>query len=157
MKVNNKIIQRAVAQSIVRDTPDLIKLVKKYKPVDDNISLLDLLFDVQYLLENDRKFAAEYTNFLLQKKRLINYNSATGLLAGVTNLIGSVVNSSTQKKEQQLEYSKLSSQNTQQLMQFMMQEEQAQLEKEKQKTNIIYIAIGSFVLLTGIVIFAKKM
>lgn len=158
-QINNKIIQRAIAQSIVNDAPLLIKMVQKYEPINKNVSSLDLLLIVQGLLSENKQFALEYTQFLIKKGWLSDYNksNASGIIAGLTTIVSSVIKSGETKKERQLEYSQISSENTQQLMQLMMQEEQANYQKQRQKNNLLYISIGSMVLLIGIIIFAKKM
>ena len=164
MEVNDKIIQRAIAQSLVHDAPDLIKLVKEYYPLEGEISKLDLLLIVQHLLESNNQFAVEYTEFLIKRGWLVDYNNAIGIgaavsgaIQGVSNVISSVVNAGSSKQQAQAAARMSYSESTQQLMQFMMQEEQAKIEKERQKNNIVYIAMGSMVLLVGILIFAKKM
>lgn len=145
-----------MAKSIVNDTGDLIKLVNRYIPVDKNITYVELLFIIQELLATNREFAKEYAEFLVKKGRILDYNNAIGIVAGVTGLVGSLINSGASKQVAQSEQQQAMAENTQQLMQLMMQEEAARLEEQRKKTNLIYISIGAMVLILGIVIFTKS-
>jgi hypothetical protein len=188
MPVNNKIIQRAMAKSIVHDTGDLIILVQKYRPITKNISYAGLLSEVQDLLATSNDFANDYVAFLLKKGRIIDYNNTEGkedsesdsgkedsesdsngggggffsnMLSGgtigsVSSLFTSIISSGSAKKDRQLEQQKLASQNTAQIMNFMMQEEQTRQAEKNREANMIYIAIGAMVLITGIIIFTRK-
>lgn len=153
--INPKIIQRAIAKSIVNDTGDLIKLVNNYTPVDKNITYADLLLTVQNLLATNIEFANKYAEFLVKKGRIIDYNNAVGLIAGAATLVGSLINSGASKQDAQTKQQLAMSENTQQMMQLMMQEENARLDEQRRKTNLIYISIGAMVVVLGLVILTK--
>ena len=155
-QINQKIIQRAMAKSMVHDTSDLIKLIKKYRPISKQISYADLIFTVQDLLATNDNFVEDYTNFLVKKGRLLDYNNAIGVFSGISSLFGSIIGSGAEKKTAQAQQAEAMSENTQQLMQMVMQEEAGRVEAEKQKSTLIYIAIGSMVLITSILIFTKN-
>jgi len=158
MKVNHKIVQRAMAKSLVNDTPEVIKLVNKYEPVSTDISYADLLVTVQNLIENNPDFRKKFTFFLLKRENLKNYNNASGvgIVEGVTNIFSSIVDASSAKKDRVIEQQKIASQNTGQILNFMMQEEQMKVSAQKNKDNLIYIAIGAMVVITGIIIITRK-
>jgi hypothetical protein len=168
-----------MAKSIVHDTGDLIKLVGKYRPISKNTSYAGLLSEVQDLLATSNDFANDYSAFLLNKGRIIDYNNTEGkedsesdsngggggffsnMLSGgtigsVSSLFTSIISSGSAKKDRQLEQQKLASQNTAQIMNFMMQEEQTRQAEKNREANMIYIAIGAMVLITGIIIFTRK-
>ena len=168
--VNHKIVQRAIAKSLVSNTPELIKLVNKYKPVSRDISYADLLFTVQDLIENNPDFREKYTVLLLKNKNLKNYNNADGektntngsgqfglgIVQGVSNVLSSIIDAGSAKKDRVVEQQKIASQNTGQILNFMMQEEQMKVSAQKNKDNLIYIAVGAMVVITGIIIITRK-
>lgn len=160
--INDKIIQRAVAKSIVWDTGDLIKLIAKYEPIDKNVSYGVLLSTVQNLLETNTDFANEFTTFLLKKKRLSDFNNtvknAAGaiIVASLSKLTDTIIGSVTAKKERAHETEMVASQNTQQIMNMMMQEEQSRQNKDKQDNMLIIAAVVGMIAITGLIIYTKK-
>lgn len=145
-----------MAKSIVHDTGDLIKLVGKYRPISKNTSYAGLLSEVQDLLATSNEFANDYSAFLLKKGRIIDYNHALDPITAIADLGTAIIGKIGTKKERQLEQQKLASQNTAQIMNFMMQEEQTRQAEKNREANMIYIAIGAMVLITGIIIFTRK-
>jgi hypothetical protein len=156
MDINPKIVQRAIAKSLVNDTGDVIKLVSKYKAVSKNISYADLLAEVQGLSDTNNDFVKDLTILLIKKKRISDYNSAVGVVAAITGLLGSVAGAVKSGKEAKSSDYQASTENTKQLMQLIMQEEQARIDQQKAENNIIYISIGAVVLITGMIIFLSK-
>jgi hypothetical protein len=168
MPVNNKILQRAISKLLVNDTSDVIKLVQKYNPdITKNISYADLLLAVLDLLETNIDFANEFGQLLLKKRRLSDYNNANSYsnaiaadpvsaIAGAVKSIFDLGAKIGEGKDRQLAQNQLNSQNTQQIMQFMMADEQTREAAKSREANLIYLAIGSLVVITGIIIFMKK-
>jgi len=158
--INPKIIQRATAKSIVWDTSDLIKLVNRYEPTKKDITYAVLLQKVQNLLATNTDFANDFTAFLLKKKRLKDFNTkraiGAAIIGGITSLTNSIVGAVTAKKEREHEEEMVAAQNTRQIMNMMMQEEQARMNKTKQDNLFIISAVAGMVLITGLIIFMKK-
>jgi hypothetical protein len=162
--INDKIIQRAMAKSMVHDTSSVVVMVNKYYPAGYNISMMDLLLIVQDLLATNENFAHEYAGFLLKHKYLTDYNNYDrpigAVVTGVVTVVGSLINSGASRtastSEMQTESAKAQASNTQQLMNFMMLEEQAEMQKQKQKSTLIYLAIAAMVVITGIFLFKSE-
>jgi len=158
--INPKIIQRAVAKSIVWDTSDLIKLIAKYQPVDKNITYDVLLSKTQNLLATNPDFANEFTVLLLKKKRLKDFNTKQAIgaviIGGLTTLTDSIVGAVSAKKEREHEETMIAAQQTQQIMNMMMQEEQARMSKSQQDNLLIISAVAGMILITGLIIYTKK-
>jgi hypothetical protein len=168
--INKKIIQRAIAKAIVNDTSSIIAIVNRYDKADKNITYADLLYKVQNLIDTSNNFVTDLTKLLISKKYINDFNNADGetkstglfsgggigVISGVSSVFTSIVNAGSAKKDRQLEQSKISSQNTAQMMNFMMQEEQLRASKEQSENTIIYLAVGAVVVITGIIIFTRK-
>lgn len=153
MDINKKIIQRAVAKSIVWDTGDLIRLIKKYEPINKKASYGEVLTKVQNLLATNTDFANEYTEFLLEKKRLADFNNAVGIISGISNLVSSIIGSASTKQQAILGGKQVAQQNTENIVSLMMQEEQARSDKQKQDNMLIIAAVFGMVLITGLMIY----
>ena len=168
---NEKVIQRAIAKTIVWDTNAVIKLLNKYEPVKKGISYNDLFIKLQNNIDN-QAFADDFTKLMLKKKRLSDFNNVrnadgdeagsffsgfmTGGLSSVTSLTSTIVNSISRSKERELEEDKLDARNTAQIMSFMQSEDEERMAKEKQTNMIIMVAVGGMILITGIMIFKAK-
>ena len=172
MIINKNIINRAIAKAIVNHTGDLIVLVRKYEPVDKNITYKELLDKVQYLLDTNRDFGNNFSYFLIKHKELNDYNNAEGddnnktpgifatqgggIISGISNIFTSIVSASSAKKDRAVEQQKIAAQNTAQIMNFMAQAENQRVAQKQSEDTIIYISIAAMVLITGIIIFKKK-
>jgi len=156
---NEKVIQRAIAKTIVWDTNAVIKLLNKYEPVKKGISYNDLFIKLQNNIDN-HAFADDFTKLMLKKKRLSDFNdvrnAAGTIISSVTNLTSSIVNSISRSKERELEEDKLDARNTAQIMSFMQSEDEERMAKEKQTNMMIMLAVGGMILITGIMIFKAK-
>ena len=152
--MNDKIIQRAVAKSIVWDTSDIIKLVSKYETVDKNTNYEVLLSKIQNLLATNSQFANKFTAFLIKKKRLADYNTenaiGTAIVGALTTVTNTVVTAVSAKEQREHETEMVAAQNTQQIMNMMMQEEQARQDKSSQDNMLIIAAVAGMILITGL-------
>ncbi len=157
---NKKVIQRAVAVSLVRDTSETIKLIRKYQPISNNISYLGLLIAVDNLLVSNKKFAKDYYIFLVAKKRLVDYNYrtviGTAIVGGIASIAGGLFQNSAQKKAGELQNKQITAQNTQAMMQMMMQEDALLAQKKKQDNNLIIGAVAAMFVFTGFIIYVKN-
>jgi len=169
--VNDKIIQRAVAKSIVWDTSDIIKLIAKYEPINKNASYAVLLSKTQKLLATNQAFAKEFTALLVKNKRLTDYNSTknadgeeagtffsgfmTGGLSSLSGLTSTIIGSVSARAEREHEEDMLAAQQTTQIMNMMMQEDQAKQNKANQDNMMIIVAVVAMIAITGLIIYKK--
>ena len=155
---NQKVIQRAIAVSLVRDTNDTLILIRKYQPISKNVSYLELLTIIDKLLYNP-VFAKEYYSFLIKKKRLNDYNFHNfigEIITGVTQITTGLFNLKAQKNQKEIQAKNIQAANTQAMMQMMMKEDDKVANKQKQDNNLMIGVVGGMIVFTGFIIFIKK-
>ena len=145
-----RIFQRAIAKNLVYDTGNIITLLNKYEPVQSDISYRQLLDTVQRNLELNTEFAKKYTQLLVRKNRISDYNQDHHSFIGeLASLADSVVGAFTNKSDS-------AQTNTQTVMAMIAQEEAIKVETAKQDNMLIISAIIGMVVITGLIIYMKK-
>ena len=164
--VNHKIIQRALAKALVNDTSAIIRLVNSYGArAGKSVTYSQLLNIVHELIDTTPEFSVKLFDFLIEKKYLVDYNNANyknavDPVSAVADAVSNVFKFGFSKigatKERALDQQKITSSDNQQMMNFMLAEENNRMAKQNSEDNLIYISIGAMVVITGIFIFVKK-
>lgn len=157
-------LQRAVAKNLVYDTADVIKLLCKHGiKVQDSITYKELLKMLFSSIKENAQFAKDYSNLLIQRKRITNYNDhrnligiGAAIIGGLSTVAGGLFRSSQQNKANDLARDQMEASNTQTVMNMMMQEEANKVQMTKQENLLIISAVGAMVIITGIIILSRN-
>ena len=170
---NIKTIQKAVAISLVHDTTETLQLIRKYQPIQENVSYYKLLLIVDNLLKTNINFTKDYIKLLVKNKRLIEYdfNNAEGkfgdfmnnLATGgafstglLSNTLGLISSNKNNKHQADMMQKQTASKTTDTMLQMMMNEENNIAKKKRQDDNLIIGAGITMVLFIAFLIYTKK-
>lgn len=157
-----QVVKRAIAKTLVFDTKEVIKLLRKHGiNVSQNVSYKELL---DLVSENSvsSNFLRDFTNLMLIRKRITDYNGlhrnviGAAIIGGLTSVVGGIFGASQQKKAKELAEEQMKAAHNQSVMAMMMQEEANKLALVKQDNMLVIAAASAMVVVTGLIIFTRS-
>lgn len=161
---SEKAIMRAISATYVNYKPEVISIVKKYTPVNEDISKPEMLNIVLRELSTNEDFAEDFVKLMVKKKTLksthTDYRNVVGtVIVGIVSAVGGVASKVLGNKQAELEGENLTKQKQleaeQQMMQMIANEEENRAKKQRATTIIISISIIAMFALIGIVVYNK--
>jgi len=163
--MGGKVIQRAIAKTLVFDTADVIKLLRKHGvTVSNDITYKQLL--EKYVIAGyvNTAFLDDFTTLMIKRKRIADYNSqyhnvvglGAAIIGGLASIAGGIFGSKQQDKSVELAKEQMEAANTQTIMNMMLQEDANKVALAKQENMLVISAVGAMVLITGIIILRTK-
>ena len=166
MNNNDVYIQKAIAKNLVRDTPKTLALIRKYQPVNDNISYFDLLTVINNLIAKNKNFEQDYTLLIIGNKAFHNDDGAgstiggiiSGVVSGGATVLGTAMDlfGGGEGYEAAMKSQQVVAKNAQMMMAMVQREEDAVENEKKQKNMLLIAAIAAMVIFTGFIIYIKK-